>query len=134
MKDLKKILLAEDEEDIQIIAQMALEEIGGFKVCHCRNGLEALEQIETFQPQIVLLDVMMPKMDGLTAFEELKKRGLLAELPIVFMTAKVQNHEIHEYLEKGATGVIIKPFDPMELPNQVQELWKKWNQGNGAAS
>ena len=120
---LERILYVEDERDIQIIAEMALSALGGFEVFLCASGREALEKVVGFNPQMILLDVMMPEMDGLVVFEKLKELDACRDTPIVFMTAKVQREEIKEYLQKGAAGIIQKPFDPIGLSEQVRKIW-----------
>lgn len=127
MPKLKKILYVEDEPDIRSIAQIALEDIGGFLVKFCSSGKEALEQAEAFAPDLLLLDVMMPGMDGPTTLQELRKKPALANTPAIFMTAKAQAVEIAEYLKMGVLDVIVKPFDPMLLAETLRNCWKKNN-------
>ncbi len=122
---LKKILCAEDDPDIQAVAGMSLWDIGGFTVEMCSSGQEALEKAPAFSPDLILLDVMMPGMDGPTAFKELRRMLEFENTPIVFMTAKVMGPEVDQYKEMGAAGVIPKPFDPMTLPDQIREIWGK---------
>lgn len=122
---LKKILYVEDEPDIRTIAQIALQDIGQFEVITCSSGKEALEQAEEFCPDLLLLDVMMPDMDGPTTLKELRKKSSLATTPVIFMTAKAQTNEIKEYLALGVLDVIIKPFDPMLLAQTLQECWDR---------
>ncbi len=122
---LTKILYAEDEPDIQSIAQMSLEMMGGYTLKVCNNGQEALEAAEAFAPDLILLDVMMPSMDGPTALQEMRKIPALANVPVIFMTAKVQNQEVEEYKAMGAIDVIAKPFDPMTLSETILSLWKR---------
>lgn len=122
---LTKILYAEDEPDIQSIAQMALEMMGGYTLKVCNNGQEALDSAEDFSPDLILLDVMMPSMDGPTALQEMRKIPALANVPVIFMTAKVQNQEIEEYKAMGAIDVIAKPFDPMTLSETILSLWER---------
>jgi two-component system OmpR family response regulator len=128
IKNLTRILYAEDEPDIKSIAQIALEDIGGFTVKYCSNGREILDEAEAFQPDLLLLDVMMPGMDGPTALQELRKRPALKNIPAIFMTAKIQSVEIEEYKAMGVAGIIEKPFDPMTLAEKIREYW---NQANG---
>lgn len=125
MEPLKRILYVEDDPDIAMIAIMTLESIGGFEVLHCSDGLDALSKGPSFSPQLILLDVMIPKMDGPTLLAELKKVNEMQDLPVIFMTAKAQVHEQQAYLNMGAIGVIVKPFDPMKLSNTIIELWEK---------
>lgn len=125
MKSLSKILCVEDEADIQTVAKMALETVGGFNVEMCGSGEEALRKAPDFQPDLILLDVMMPGMDGLATYRAVRELPEAGETPVVFMTAKSQDHEVAQLLEMGALGVISKPFDPIELSNQVTSLWEK---------
>ncbi len=120
---LKKILYAEDEEDIRAIAQIALEDIGGFAVKYCANGQDALSAAQTFLPDLILLDVMMPFKDGPTTLQELRQLKDFSSIPAVFMTAKIQAQEIEEYKKMGVVDVIAKPFDPMELANELNKIW-----------
>ncbi|MBA2654574.1 MAG: response regulator [Gammaproteobacteria bacterium] len=125
MKELKKILYVEDEEDIRTIAQVALEDLGKFTVKICSSGQEAIEEAEAFSPDLLLLDVMMPGMDGPATLQALRSKPALATTPAIFMTAKAQNNEIMEYRKMGVLDVIIKPFDPMKLASDLKECWKK---------
>jgi len=122
---LQKILFVEDDPDIQMVAQLALEAVGGYTVQMCSSGKEALAVAEQFAPDLILLDVMMPGMDGPTTLIELRKKPSLTQTPVVFMTARVQRHEIERYLAMGAADVISKPFDPMTLSAQVADIWVK---------
>ena len=125
MAELKKILYVEDEPDIQMIARVALENVGGFELCVCSSGAEALEKAAEFGPDLLLLDVMMPGMDGPTTLIELRKIPQLASTPVMFMTAKVQPQEV-EYLKSlNVADVIAKPFDPMALANSIHDSWAK---------
>lgn len=123
MPKLERILLVEDDLDIQMVASMALEDLGGFQVEVCSSGLEALEKTPIFHPQLILLDVMMPDLDGpgtLVALGQLPT----PRPPVVFMTARAQPNEVEEYRQSGAVDVIVKPFDPMRLPETVLEIWQ----------
>ena len=122
---LHKITYVEDEPDIREIARIALEEIGGFELDICGSGPEALQRSGGFQPDMFLLDVMMPGMDGMETFRVLRGMPEFASTPIAFMTAKVQDHEIRRYRDLGVAGVIVKPFDPVTLADSVRRLWAK---------
>ncbi len=122
-QELKRILYVEDERDIQAVAQLALENVGGFTLEICSSGQEALDKAEGFAPDLLLLDVMMPVMDGPTTLQELRKREATASVPAIFMTAKVQPDEVRQYKELGALDVIAKPFDPMALAQEIQKIW-----------
>lgn len=126
-KVLNRILYAEDEPDIQTVAQMALEAIGGFSVNVCNNGQEAVDKAIDFNPDLILLDVMMPGMTGPDTLKELKTFPELKNVPVIFMTAKVQPQEVEEYKALGAIEVIAKPFDPMTLADTVKEIWQRNN-------
>ena len=120
---LTRILCAEDDPDIRMILRASLESIGGFTVQIAENGRAALEQAPAFAPDLVLLDVMMPEMDGPTTFEALRATPDLADLPVIFLTAKTQPEEVEAYLALGIDDVIQKPFDPITLPTQVRTIW-----------
>lgn len=125
MDKLTRILYVEDEPDIQTVARLALETLGGFAVQLCSSGEEALQLAPGFQPQLILLDVMMPVMDGPSTLKMLRTLPQFASTPVIFMTAKVQPGEVAHYLELGAVDVIPKPFDPMTLSNQVEAIWAR---------
>ncbi|MDO6441538.1 response regulator [Marinobacter sp. 2_MG-2023] len=122
---LNRILMVEDEPDIRAVAELALEAIGGFQLTACESGQQALEQIGECQPQLILLDVMMPVMDGPATLEAIRRLPGYAEIPAVFMTAKVQSDEVQGYLTQGAAGVIPKPFDPLTLADEIREIWNQ---------
>lgn len=124
-QNLNKILLVEDENDIRTVAQLALESVGGFELMLCESGTVALEVVTEFAPDLFLLDVMMPGLDGPTTLQELRKISGFEHTPAIFMTAKVQPHEIKELKELGAIEVISKPFDPMALAGQIQTCWQE---------
>lgn len=123
--ELKRILYVEDEPDIQTVARIALENLGGFALQVCSSGAEALSRAAAFGPQLLLLDVMMPGMDGPTTLAELRKLPATAQVPAIFMTAKVQPGEVAQYKALGALDVIAKPFDPMTLATQIRAIWSR---------
>ncbi len=122
---LHKILYVEDEADIQKIAKLALEEVGGFEVLICASGAEAVEKAAGFRPDMILLDIMMPGMDGPDTLEALHGLPGLKDTPAVFLTAKAMPIEVERYKKLGALDVIPKPFDPMTLADQVKEIWNR---------
>jgi two-component system OmpR family response regulator len=122
---LERILYAEDEPDIQAVAKLALEMVGGFKVLICNSGTETLERVGGFAPDLILLDVMMPGMDGPSTLQRLRASPATAAIPVVFLTAKVQPAEVLQYQEMGALDAIAKPFDPMSLAANVRSIWEK---------
>jgi two-component system, OmpR family, response regulator len=125
MSELKFVLYVEDDPDIQMVAQMALEVVGGLTLRACSSGPEAIAAAASCRPDLILLDVMMPGMDGPSTLAELRKLASTAATPVVFMTAKVQAAEVAHYKTLGAIGVIAKPFDPMQLAQQVRQLWQQ---------
>jgi CheY-like chemotaxis protein len=124
-RPLNRILLVEDEPDIQVVAKLALEAVGGYTVELCSSGNEALQRGPEFKPDLILLDVMMPGMDGPATLKALRGLPQLAATPVIFLTAKIQTHEVAYYKELGALEVIAKPFDPMTLSGTIAEIWSR---------
>ncbi len=122
---LQKILLVEDNDDIRTIIKSALEKIGGYKVHACASGAEALLSISEFAPQLLLLDMMMPGMDGPAVLAKVRERPETASLPVVFLTARASSTDIETLFALGALDVLKKPFDPMTLHEQVRAAWHK---------
>ena len=122
---LKRILCIDDEEDILAIVRMCLEMLPGVDVeCCGEGGKAAIARAQAFRPDIVLLDVMMPGMDGPSTMRAMRADPKLKDVPVVLMTARVRRHEVDEYLALGATGVIPKPFDPMTLGAEIAAIWE----------
>ena len=122
-QSLNSILYAEDDPDIQLVGTMALEQVGGFSVTVVNSGVEALTAATDNQPDLILLDMMMPDLDGLSTLKKLRENSNTASIPVIFMTAKVQEKEVKQYYEAGALAVLPKPFDPMTLADQIREIW-----------
>jgi CheY-like chemotaxis protein len=121
MANINNVLIVDDDDNIRLIAQMSLEGLTSWKIQEARSGKDALALLESERPDVILLDVMMPDMTGMDLFGKVKET-MGADLPLViFMTAKVQSNEIEKYRSLGAAGVIMKPFDPMKLPEQIEE-------------
>lgn len=118
-----RVLYVEDDPDIRAVAELALVDVGGFEALLCESGQQALDQIDDFNPDLVLLDVMMPGMDGPETLRCLQDRPAGLPAPAVFMTARVQPAEVEAYRAMGAIGVIPKPFDPMTLGDQIRDLF-----------
>ena len=114
-----RVMYVDDEPDIRTIVEFALEDEPGMALQICSSGAQALEAALQFLPDIVLLDVMMPGMDGPTTLQHLKVLPELANTRFAFVTAKVQPQEVAQFKAMGATAVIAKPFDPMALADQV---------------
>lgn len=115
----RRLLCIEDDPDIRLILQLALETVGGYQLQLCASGPEALAAFPDFRPDVILLDVMLPGMDGPAVLKELRKLMGAAAVPVIFLTAKVQPAEIEQFKSLGALGVIAKPFDPMSLAQQI---------------
>jgi two-component system, OmpR family, response regulator len=130
MATLQRILLVDDEADIRQIARLALENIGGFRIDECASGLEAPAAVQRFEPDLVLMDVMMPGQDGPATLQQLRATPGLRYIPIVFMTAKVQPQEVAALRALGALDVIPKPFDPLTLADTVRKIWAGLGQQN----
>jgi two-component system, OmpR family, response regulator len=127
---LQRILLVEDDPDIRVVAALALSKIGGFEVQAAGSAPEALRDAPVFAPDLILLDVMMPGMDGPSTLAALRGLPAVARTPVIFMTAKIQPHEMAHYRKLGSAGVIAKPFDPMTLAQRVRDLWREYHDGS----
>lgn len=125
LSNLKKILLVDDDPDLQKIARLSLEKKGGFSVRVCDSGKQALKDVTDFQPDLIILDVVLPDMNGMETLLQLRKLPEAAQIPVFFLTARVSPQETKKYQELGAAGLIRKPFHPMKLANQVKELWEQ---------
>ncbi len=122
---LERVLYVEDDPVIYPLTIMALEDFGACAVAHCASGREALEKAEGFAPEILLLDVMMPGMDGIETLARLRRIASLSTIPAVFMTAKARTLEPQVFHESGAAAVISKPFDPLTLSDQLNAIWNE---------
>lgn len=120
---LQNVLVVEDNAEIRLILKMTLEKVGGLTVRACESGAAALLALAEFQPQLVMLDVMMPGTDGPAVLKRLRERAETAAIPVVFLTAKASAREIQELRDLGAIDVIAKPFDPMTLNAKVKAVW-----------
>jgi len=114
-----RVLLIEDEDHIREIAQLSLEAVAGWEVLGANGGRQGLEMATRERPDAILLDVMMPDLDGPSTLARLRSDSATADIPVLFLTAKARAAERHELAELGAAGVIKKPFDPMTLAGQV---------------
>ena len=120
----RKLLLIDDEDDIREVATLTLETMSDFEVVTASNGLAGVEKAETERPDAILLDVMMPGLDGPATFQRLQESALTRSIPVIFMTAKVQAGDRKRLAALGARGIIAKPFDPMTLSEEVTNLLK----------
>ena len=119
---ISKILIVDDDDDIRTVSELAVRRIGKWEVVLAASGEEALERAAEEQPDVILLDVMMPGMDGLATLEELRRSPDTAGIPVIFLTARAQSHDLEKYLALGADGVIVKPFEAMTLSDQIRHI------------
>ena len=117
---MSRILYIDDEADIREVAQMSLEIDPDFEVRTCASGAEGIAQARDWAPDLILLDVMMPQMDGPEVFRRLREHPATASIPVVFITARTQALEVAALEQLGGRGVIAKPFDPMALARQAR--------------
>lgn len=129
---LSRILYVDDEVLLQKVTRISLEKLGGFTVAVAGSGDEALLAIPAFQPDLVLLDVMMPGKDGPATLEALRADPATRDLPVIFITAKAQAEEIARFHRLGVADVITKPFEPAELVAQIRRVWAQLNRGGGS--
>ena len=124
-RPLQRICYVEDDEDIQRIVRMSLERVGKMTVEVVTDPLKAIGVMNAFKPDLVMLDWMMPGMDGPTLFKKMKEDPQMSLLPVVFITAKASQTELDELKLLGAAGTISKPFSPKDLPDQLRAIWAK---------
>ena len=114
-----KVLIIDDEDDIREVAALSLESVAGWEVFTANSGSQGLARAVEHQPDAILLDVMMPGMDGPTTFRELRKNPLTAKIPVLLLTAKVQSSDQRRFADLGVEAVLFKPFDPLTLSDQI---------------
>jgi len=119
-----KILIVDDEEDIRQIARFALSQIGSMNVVEAESGKEGVRMAAAERPDVILMDVFMPGMDGPATLAELRKNPVTAEIPVIFLTARSAQSEIDHLKSIGADGVLNKPFDPITLADEVEAVLK----------
>ena len=124
MTDLRRIAYVEDDADLRAIAEIALADLGGFDVKLCASGAEAIETLPSFSPDLILLDVRMPGLDGPATLASLRDMPALSTTPAVFVTADHSADQTDALLELGAAGVMAKPFDPVRLPADLSDIWR----------
>jgi CheY-like chemotaxis protein len=124
-RTLNRICYVEDDEDIQRIVRMSLERVGKMTVEVVGDPTMAIDAMSAFKPDLVMLDWMMPKLDGPALFRQMQAHAELKSLPVVFITAKAAQRDLDELMAMGAVGTISKPFSPKDLPDQLREIWKK---------
>jgi CheY-like chemotaxis protein len=126
-KPLRDILIVEDEADLLRLAQLCLQTLGGFRVTAAATGRHALESARAHRPDLVLLDVMMPVMDGPSTLAAFRADPHLKDVPVIFMTARVRSTEVEAYLAMGADGVIAKPYEARDLLRQIGDVWERFH-------
>jgi CheY-like chemotaxis protein len=114
-----KVLIIDDEDDIREVAALSLESVAGWEVITASSGSQGLARAVEHQPDAILLDVMMPGMDGPTTFRELRKNPATAKIPVLLLTAKVQSSDQRRFADLGVEAVLFKPFDPLTLSDQI---------------
>lgn len=124
---LQRILLADDEPDILEIARIALETVGGYEVAVCESGSEFLALLPRFNPDLVVIDALMPDVDGLQVLNEMRRIKGYADIPAVFLTGLVLDRDLRDLRASGAADIITKPFDPMALPKRIEDIWKAFH-------
>jgi two-component system, OmpR family, response regulator len=118
--DIKKVLLVDDDDNIRLIAQLTLED--EWTILSCSSGLEALSVAASEKPDLIILDMMMPGMDGKTTLARLKEQKETADIPVIFLTAKVQRQDLAAYQTMDVIGVITKPFNPLTLADEIRSV------------
>lgn len=130
----KRILIIDDETDIRDVASASLELVGEFDVLTAASAQEGISVAAREVPDAILLDLMMPEMDGCQVLEHLKRSPVTAEIPVILLTAKAHAMSLESVQRAGAAGVLLKPFDPMLLPQQVRETLRWSEQADEAGA
>ena len=121
-----RILIIDDEDDIREVAALSLETVAGWEVAVASSGAQGLVRAAEYNPDAILLDVMMPGMDGPSTFRELRRNPITAGIPVLLLTAKVQSNDQRHFADLGVAAILFKPFDPMTLSAQIAEVLG-WN-------
>jgi two-component system OmpR family response regulator len=133
VRDFQSVLYVDDDPDICSVVQATLRLVPGLEVQTADSGERAIDLAYELRPDLVLMDVMMPGLDGPSTFKRMRESALLSAIPVIFMTAKVLPAEITQLLQLGAIGVIVKPFDPLELYGELLSLWNNGDPGRRSA-
>ncbi len=120
-----KVLVVDDDDDVRTITALCLSVVGGLATVEAKNGREGVEVALREQPDLILLDVMMPGLDGPQTLDALRRHSSTAAIPVVFLTAKAMPSELDRLEQLDICGVLSKPFDPVTLPLRVQEIWRQ---------
>lgn len=127
MAELKKIMYAEDDEDIRTIVKLCIDNFSDCEIEFAENGKILLEKVKDYNPDLILLDVMMPEMDGITTLKKIKEDDSISNTPVILMSAKVRETEMVEYKNLDIIGIISKPFDPTLIFSQISSLWANYS-------
>jgi DNA-binding response OmpR family regulator len=119
---MRKILIIEDEPEIRLILAMALQHSGAFEPILASDGIEGIEAARRESPDLILIDIMMPRLDGYATCRQIKEHSALKDTPIIFLTAKTDQHEVDRAIKAGACGYLQKPFDPLKLAGQIDAI------------
>ena len=123
---LRKLLIVDDDPDVLTIARYSLKKDQTLEVRCASSGEDGLTIAKNFMPDLILLDVMMPKLDGITTLEHLRNQKETKNIPVVFFTAKVTQEEINFYTKQDVIAVLVKPFDPLKFLDSIQAIWHKY--------
>jgi two-component system, OmpR family, alkaline phosphatase synthesis response regulator PhoP len=118
----RQILIIDDEEPIQLVVQFGIQMAAGWSVLRASSGRAGIEIAENEPLDVILLDIMMPEMDGVSTFQELQANPKTGGIPVIFLTAKAQTAEKRQFQELGASGLITKPFNALDLPEQITKI------------
>ncbi len=124
---MRSVLIIDDEDDIREVAALSLEATSDWVIHTAGSGKEGITAASTKQPDAILMDVMMPGMDGPTTFRQMQENSRVSHIPVVLLTAKVQGVDQRRFAGLGVAGVLFKPFDPITLASQISDLlgWKE---------
>lgn len=118
----KRILIIDDEETIQTVVQFGIKIAAGWEVFTASSGFEGIQTAQTKKPDVILLDVMMPDMDGIATFKKLQSHSETEQIPVIILTAKAQTAEKRQFNDLGVSGIITKPFNSLDLPEQITKI------------
>jgi two-component system, OmpR family, alkaline phosphatase synthesis response regulator PhoP len=118
----KRILIVDDEAAIQTVVQFGIRMVAGWDVLTASSGLKGIEIAQTEQPDAILLDAIMPEMDGFATFKALQSNPETKQIPVIFLTAKAQESERQQFEDMGASGAIAKPFNALDLPDRIAKI------------
>lgn len=124
MRPLQRILHIDDVPSIQVVTRIALEKLGGFQILSCASGAEALAQVRKFDPDMILLDLELPQMDGIELLQQLSQLIDLQRTPVVLLTGRNELVELDELRQLGVRELLLKPFDPLLLATQLNAIWE----------